>query len=396
MAFEDWLIETGEDNPHLLQYIAENSRRHRTYRRTPGLIAATLHSRVRERLARFKDLRFYPDVKLRPCVDPAPLGPQFFSRFKQKSGIRGPGLNEVLEIIEAPKAWTLSTGKDTYIAIIDSGVNGWHAEFPNWKKAGGWSSDNSDPWEDKLGHGTMCAAIAAACPMGVSRVSGVAPESKLYSCKVDYQISSIIAAYEWLEDRQATDGRPIIINNSFGFESRIAPVENGSPLPRDHPLAEVLRRVVASGMSVIFAAGNNHDGSLHKGGNCGPNTIWTWHSMPQVLTIGEVDERMTPWATSSRGPGEWSDPGESKPDCMAPTFGWVLVGQGYGDTIDGWGTSGAAPQAAGVAALIASRAPSLSRLGIYDIIRATCQPIAGCNYCVGRGLLQAAAAVGAC
>jgi len=58
-----------------------------------------------------------------------------------------------------------------------------------------------------------------------------------------------------------------------------------------------------------------------------------------------------------------------------------------------WGTSGAGPQAAGLAALILAIKPSLSPAQIFDIIRSTCRPIAGHANCVGHGLIDCQAAV---
>jgi subtilisin family serine protease len=310
-------------------------------------------------------------------------------------------LNEVLDLIAAPDAWNRSCGDDTYVAVIDSGIHGPHPEFPTWKRADGQSSDGSDPWDDPLGHGTMVAAIAAAAPATGARCSGVAPGAKLYSCKIaltqeGYETSAIIDAYEWIEDRREEHGHPIIVNNSFGFQTDSAPLVNGVPVTDQHPIVAAIRRLVRAGIPVVFAAGNNHDRSRCRNSlppACAPDTIWAWNSLPEVMAVAEASDRLRPTPFSSRGPGQWAPADHPKPDCAAPTFGWILFGPSYRDTVDGWGTSGAAPQVAGLLALLASRDPGKAPRDYYDRVRATCTPVKACRRCVGHGLIHCGRAV---
>jgi subtilisin family serine protease len=58
-----------------------------------------------------------------------------------------------------------------------------------------------------------------------------------------------------------------------------------------------------------------------------------------------------------------------------------------------WGTSGACPQVAGLAALILSVNPTLQPAQVGDIIRSAARPLAAAQECVGAGLIDCRAAV---
>ncbi|MGD9647243.1 MAG: S8 family serine peptidase [Pirellulales bacterium] len=306
--------------------------------------------------------------------------------FSNSPHARSPGLNQVLNEIKAPAAWQRASGKEVYIAIVDSGIHGAHPEFPDWKKAAGWSYDSSDPWTDPLGHGTMCAVIAAASAEPNARLCGVAPDARLLACKTDYQVSELIAAYEWIEDQRDALQPPIVVSNSFGFEQQTPPIDDKGELQPDNPLTTVIRRLVASGIPMVFAAGNNHDAAAPR--VCSPNTIWAWNSLPEVLTVAEVNDQIEVHPCSSRGPGQWAEQEHPKPDCVAPTFGWIIFGQKYDAAVDGWGTSGAAPQAAGLLALMLQLQPDEPPAQLYYRIRDRCRALRSPHHCVGHGLID--------
>jgi subtilisin family serine protease len=149
---------------------------------------------------------------------------------------------------------------------------------------------------------------------------------------------------------------------------------------------------IAAGIVVVYAAGNNHCDVLcnHDGTKCSPNTIWSVNSLDEVLSIGTVnwDNRMDSGqhANSSRGPGEWANV-HKKPDCVAPTYGEVIWGNDY-KVMEWWGTSGACPQVAGLAALLLSAEPGLTPAQVGKIIRETCRDIKLPKTCAGAGLID--------
>jgi hypothetical protein len=351
------------------------------YRRTPGWFTGLFPSEAVKGLSAKGSLKFLPDRRLAPC-----LNLNDFQTYCDRSEAPSPGLNQVLQMISAPSAWKRATGKGVSIAVVDSGINGDAREFPDWKKAGGWSHDGSDPWTDSCGHGTMCAVIAAGSPEPVARLCGVAPDAMLYSCKTNYNVSEIVAAYEWIEDQHDKYQKPIVVTNSFGYEDSSSPAEDHEQMLPDHLVTITIRRMVARGIPMVFAAGNNHP--TNRPTQCSPNTIWAWASLPEVFTVTEVDENLGIRPYSSRGPGKWSKPGCAKPDCAAPAFGWILFGDTYKPSVEGWGTSGAAPQAAGLLAMMCEQRPTFKPHQHYDRIRKNCQKLPLAKHCAGCGLLN--------
>lgn len=355
------------------------------FRRQPDTAVAVVSPEEFYQLSHHPAVEVYPDVRMRP------LG-QWTRAMSPASAAAG--LKEVLERIGAPRAWGRSRGADAYVAIVDTGVCGTMPEFPDWKKAGGWAYDGGDPWLDYHGHGSMCACVAAATDAGGGRFNGVAPDALLYSCKTTFLTSELIDIYEWLMDRREEHGRPVIVNNSYGFYDCSDPHEGGQPITINHPFVTTLQQAVAAGVTPVFAAGNNHADCGGDPQGCDPDTIWVWNSLDEVLSVGTVDENDALWDYSSRGPGQWAPAERPKPDCVAPTYGEVMWGCGYSNMTNGWGTSGAAPQAAGLAALLASLDPTATPRALMDRINLTCDPHPTGATCSGHGVINCAAAVG--
>jgi subtilisin family serine protease len=230
----------------------------------------------------------------------------------------------------------------------------------------------------------------------------VAPLASVISCRTDFSASDIADLYDALVTarRSGQIAGPIVVNNSYGLYTCSPP----GVLPPDHPFFDQIQVALDVGIVVVFAAGNNHYDVKcnHPPGADGPNTIWGPNSHDRVLSVGTVNrnnsnrEPATPHVNSSRGPGEWARD-YPKPDCVAPTYGTVIWGNEL-KPMAWWGTSGAAPQAAGLAALIQSYA--VQSLGgaflpdeINDIIRTSCRLLEAPPTCVGRGLIDCGAAL---
>lgn len=308
-------------------------------------------------------------------------------------------LNDVLTHIRARLAWKSGTGKGVHIAVVDTGICGGMPEFPAWKKSPyGWSYHGSH-WTDLRGHGSMAACVAAATSSNGGRFDGVAPGATLISCKTSFDDTELYQVYDYLIGLvEKHEIGPLVISNSYGSYQCSPP-----DLAADDPFTGIVRLAVAKGITVVFAAGNNHVNVCgHSPLACGPNSIWGVNSLEEVISVGTVDEtnRMDqPPKTangfshrdSSRGPGQFAK-SRSKPDCVAPTYGEVMWGCGYA-AMEWWGTSGAAPQVAGLAALLLGRNPGLSPAEVKEIIRSTAVRLPVEETCVGSGLINCEAAL---
>jgi serine protease AprX len=308
-------------------------------------------------------------------------------------------LQDVLNHIHAPDAWKTSRGAGVTIAIVDTGVCSTLSEFPAAKRSplDIPSAYSGNHWADTKGHGSMCATIAAATKSAGGKFDGVAPDATVISARTTLMASDIHIIYDELisAKKQGRIPGPLVISNSYGLYTCSAP----TGLPEDHPYLDIVIEAVKTGIPVVFAAGNNHWDVLCNNDPkaCTPNTIWAVNSHDMVMSVGTVNESnsnqdpSTPHPNSSRGPGQWAH-ATKKPDCVVPTYGEVVWGCGYRH-MDWWGTSGACPQVAGLAALLLSANPALSPAQVYNIIRRTCTPLAAPVTCVGAGLIDCAKAV---
>src|SRR5208337_1832870 len=146
--------------------------------------------------------------------------------------------------------------------------------------------------------------------------------------------------------------KPAVINCSLGFGGCQEPRKEA--FPPDHRLITVIRNLAADN----------------------PNTIWGINSLDEVLTVGAIDwngeNTRGVFSKSSRGAGQFAQK-TCKPDCVAPSYGEVLWGNAP-LKLQWWGTSGAAPQVTGLAALILSRTKgSIQPHEIKQVILQNCR-----------------------
>ena len=197
---------------------------------------------------------------------------------------------------------------------------------------------------DDHGHGTHCASLIA----GTGETGGVAPGARLVVIKVMDKdgacyLSDALTALDWCLENQ--DGLGIdVLSFSVGGEDP----SNGSDL-----LDEACNRMVDEGIVMCVAAGN-----------AGPSTrsIVTPGTAEKVITVGAMDPRGNIFERSSRGPTPDNRP---KPDLVAVGVNVTSARSGtlHGESVME-GTSMAAPQAAGAAAVILQKQPSLDPAGV--------------------------------
>lgn len=299
------------------------------------------------------------------------------------------------------------TGRGVKVAMVDSG----HFKHPYFVGRGYnlapvvLGPGAANPLKDESGHGTGESA----------NVFAVAPDAQLLPVKINFVNS--VGAFN-----AAVGLKPDIITCSWGSSKQFGPLSAA-----DQALATAIAAAVAAGIVVVFSAGNGHFGFPGQ--------------HPDVISAGGVfmnpDETLR---ASDYASGFISNiyPNRRVPDLsglvgMRPKAIYIMLPVEPGDDIDskpwntpgglqggahpqgdetanndGWGafsgTSAAAPQLAGAAALVKQACPQLKPKQVRDILMKTardvtagnCSPSTGANpatvgpdAATGNGLVDA-------
>lgn len=259
-------------------------------------------------------------------------------------------------------------GKGITIAIIDTGVDYNHPAIkPGY--AGGYDFVNgdADPMDDS-GHGTHVAGIAA----------GIAPEAAIVAYKVLGADgvgfgTDFVAALERAVDPNQ-DGNPEdhldVVNMSFGARFGTA----------DHPLSRAVDNTVAAGVVVVVSAGNS-------GSSVG--SMGTPANANRAITVAALEPAGVVAFFSSRGPtgGLLT----FKPDVAAPGVNITSARLGGGTSVQS-GTSVAAPQVAGAAALLLALHPDWTPERVKSALVTTAAAVPNDAFARGAGALDVVAA----
>jgi subtilisin family serine protease len=277
-----------------------------------------------------------------------------------------------LDEIHLPQAWKKSAGQGVVIAIVDSGVDLQHPDLKSRLVPGHDFVTSGGNAEDKNGHGTHVAGIAAAATENGVGISGGAPDAKIMPVRVLDQngqgsTSNINAGIEWAADHGAK-----VINLSLG-ESGLA-----GRLLRGGSLNSAIAHAVRKGAVVVAAAGN--DGGANK----------PYRATTPVLIVGAVDSNGQPAKFSNFGAEDAVTAPGVQVFSTLPTYSTEqsdMHGKGYG-YLDG--TSMAAPFVSAVAALLVAQGRTPQQ--VINAIEATAQ---NPNHLtrLGLGIANAQAAV---
>jgi len=302
-------------------------------------------------------------------------------------------LMDSVPLINADDVWSLGyTGKDTTIAIIDTGIDYTHPDLggcfgSGCKVVGGYDFVNgdNDPMDDH-GHGTHCAGIAA----GNGTLKGVAPDAKLYAYKVlnsggSGSMSTVIAGIE-----RATDPNQ---DGDYSDHAGVISMSLGGWGDPDDPLSQAVDNAVEVGTVVVVAAGNS-----------GPyeETISSPGTARKAITVGATDKTDTIAYFSSRGPVKWKGGSIIKPDVVAP--GVNICSAQWDDAWSAYrcfddrhvaisGTSMATPHVAGAVALLKQKNPSWTPTEIKMALRNTAIDLGYDTITQGYGRIDALKAI---
>lgn len=263
-------------------------------------------------------------------------------------------------------------GEGITIAIVDTGVDPIVAQIEAARRGDGWAPPNNDPWVDDKGHGSRTARIACGA-------DGFAARAKVHPCRTRFFDSELAGIYDHLLGEVLPNlPAPLVINNSFG-------IRTGRPPGRDRYGdfdAVLVEALAADDVLVVFSAGNYHR-YVTAPKDCEPTSIWTFKCYADALVVGASDFEGQIHDFSSRGPGQFHGEQGSrpKPDLCAPVPG------------PAWGTSAAAPQVSGTAAVLFGLQPSLTAVDARQRIVDSAQTMGLAPACQGAGELRVAAAL---
>jgi subtilisin family serine protease len=295
------------------------------------------------------------------------------------------------------------TGRGVSVCMVDTG---WF-RHPYFTQRGYRSAPvvlapgASAPNDDTVGHGTGESANAFAA----------APDIEFTMVK--QSPTNATASFN-----AAVGLRPQIITCSWGFDLQTGPLSAAM-----QALAAAVATAVASGIIVVFSAGNGHFGFPGQ--------------HPDVISAGGAFMEANGATTASNYASGFASsvyPGRNVPDVtglvgMLPKAIYIMLPLQAGDDIDvgnaggthpngdetanndGWaafsGTSAAAPQIAGVCALIKQACPRLTPAEVKDILQRTARDVTtgtcnprmgnaagpGPDLATGHGLVDATRAV---
>jgi len=238
--------------------------------------------------------------------------------------------------IDAPNAWDITTGSSNVIvAVLDTGLNNSDGEFTGRTVAGyDFVNNDSDPGDD-FGHGTAAAGVIAANTDNSVLAAGVDWKCKLMPIKVlDGNNSGFYSWWASGLDWAVAHGCKIANLSAGGTSS-------------DNTLKQSILNAIASGVVFVTIAHNDGSGIIRFPGN-----------LTNCITLGATDVQDRRASFSNYGP---------QIDLVAPGTNictvWYLGGISYW-----WGTSLSAPQASGVAALLASLRPGITHEQVQTLL----------------------------
>jgi Subtilase family/FG-GAP-like repeat len=301
-----------------------------------------------------------------------------------------------LNKMSVPAAWDYSQGGDVVVAVLDTGVDFGNPELKNneWTNPNpgnttnnitgyvndihGWNfieNDNNvgphfnSGWtEAGVTHGTVIAGIIGAVGNNLSGIAGINWKVKIMSLRV-------------LDS--SGEGDPATAANAIDYAvAHGARVLNFSFVTNEHDIAldEAIARAAKAGVLIVSAAGNNKNNNgdnldktpMYPVCSDGPDTNY-------VLGVAATDE--------NDKKAQFSDYGSNCVDVSAPGSD-IISTQVYNPSLisfdsftrSGWsGTSVAAPMVSGLASLLLSANPGLSRETLMQIIISTADPIDALN-----------------
>jgi subtilisin family serine protease len=276
------------------------------------------------------------------------------------------------------------------VAVIDSGLDGGHPEFPRSRIWQARSWVGGSPLTDEQGHGTFVAGEIGAAINNNEGIAGMAFPAQLVLAKVARADQTIDVRNEAEAIRWAVDVGARVINLSIGglrnpFNPRVDTFSRVE--------ANAIEYAVRKGAVLVAAVGNSDEA---------PQTPWPYASYPAALPHVIGVSALTPsgnvpnFSDRDRIYNDISAPGQeiysTLPRALT-SFRPLCANQGYSDCgpdeyRHAAGTSFAAPQVTAAAAVLLALKPSLQADQVANILERSATDVNAANGCKSCPLLR--------
>lgn len=242
--------------------------------------------------------------------------------------------------IDAPRAWEIARG-DTVeggiiIAVLDSGIDLGHPDLDQKILKPISFLPGESTVQDRIGHGTKVAGIAAAVTGNGVAMAGVCPGCRLMPIKIASDGFAITSANVARALLYAFENGAHVINMSFFVDDAV-----------NNDLAQ---KIVDASIPLVAGVGNDGNNSRHYPA-----------SFKKVIAVGSTDNANRRWDQSDWGPHL---------DLLAPGVDIPTIGLGIPRTIGG-GTSSATPHVSGIIGLLLGKRGDLQPEQIQNILEWT-------------------------
>ncbi|MDB4882581.1 MAG: peptidase and in kexin sedolisin [Gemmatimonadetes bacterium] len=293
------------------------------------------------------------DSRLWAFFNPGGLNMSFYNDASGRTGPLPASYASIADADEDNVSGYAAGGADVTIGSIDTGVDFAHPEFTGRLIAGkDWYDNDATPYDTPdEGHGTHTTGTMAGTTIGVAGVAGAAPHVKVYvqrvcganGCPTSAIINAINAAATYLD---ANGKHLVAVNMSLGGTSESSGEKSA------------IQNATNNGVLVIASAGNSGTGRVACPA-CDPNAIsvasTTWRD--ELASYSQYGSGLD---ISAPGGNCYSNTTEE--GCIFSSVaagyqgGRVYTGPQAGGTYAYMqGTSMAAPQVTGTAAVVASK-----------------------------------------
>jgi subtilisin family serine protease len=276
------------------------------------------------------------------------------------------------------------------VAVIDSGLDGGHPEFPRSRIWQARSWVGGSPLTDEEGHGTFVAGEIAAAINNNEGIAGMAFPAQLVIAKIARADQTIDVRDEAEAIRWAVDVGARVINLSIGglrnpFNPKVDTFSKTE--------ADAIEYAVRKGAVLVAAVGNSDEA---------PQSPWPYASYPAALPHVVGVSALSPtgnvptFSDRDRIYNDVSAPGQeiysTLPRALT-SFRPLCQNQGYSDCgpdefRHAAGTSFAAPQVTAAAAVLFALKPTLQTDQVANILERSATDVNASNGCKSCPLLR--------